>query len=264
MANLYQKALEKVWKTYAEDVGKSLIHLGALGWFLSAAAQVTMIAKNNDISKKEKEFLIPQEIADGVINVGLYYTICQGIKKGCESLLENGHFMTQKSFKTIMQMKQSPNSVQDFIKAQSELFRFNGLLKGKKNKGLGNLSSFYKGFINIVENLYDKDKNKASRRYNRIFKEAFGYYLEENNIEKTRVFVNRAFKDYKLFKNGMGIVAAVGASVLSCNIITPITRNITANHFQKKSLDKNKKNLPQVQPKPYVLPVSKTYNGFKI
>lgn len=262
MANLWQMGLEKAWKTYAEDVGKSLIHLGALGWFLSAAAQVTMIAKNDDISRKEKEFLIPQEIADGVINVGLYYTICQGIKKGCESLLEKGHFMTQKSFKTIMQLKQSPNSVQDFIKAQSELFRFKGLLKGNKNKGLGNLSSFYKGFINLIDRLYVEDRGII--KYNEIFKQAFGYYLEQKNIEKTRVFVNRAFKDYNLFKNGMGIVAAVGASVLSCNIITPITRNMTANYFQKKSIDKNKKNLPQVPPKPYVLPVSKTYNGFKI
>ena len=70
MANPLQSILSKIWHKYAEDVGISLIHLGALGWFLSSAAQLAMIITNKDIDKKEKQFLIPQEASDGAINSG--------------------------------------------------------------------------------------------------------------------------------------------------------------------------------------------------
>ena len=110
IVNPYNTLLSKIFNYYAQDVGKSLIHLGALGWFLSAAAQLTMIYRNKDIDKKEKQFLLPQETADGVINVALYYTICQGIKYGCEQLLERGHVFTQRSMDTILALKPIPTS----------------------------------------------------------------------------------------------------------------------------------------------------------
>lgn len=100
-ASGFQNLIEKVWGQYGDDVGKSLIHLGAVGWFFSAVAQIGMIATNKDIEKKEKKFLIPQEIADGVINVGLYYSICQAIKYIGDSLAENSVIMTQTTGKTI-------------------------------------------------------------------------------------------------------------------------------------------------------------------
>ena len=48
-ASGFQNLIEKVWGQYGDDVGKSLIHLGAVGWFFSAVAQIGMIATNKDI-----------------------------------------------------------------------------------------------------------------------------------------------------------------------------------------------------------------------
>ena len=54
--------------------------LGINLWFSPLCLLVFAIAINDKISPKEKMFLIPQEIADGMVNVGLYYSICQIIK----------------------------------------------------------------------------------------------------------------------------------------------------------------------------------------
>lgn len=262
-------ALEKIWKAYSEDIGRSLIHLGALGWLLSAAAQVTMIAKNKDIDKKEKQFLIPQEIADGVINVGLYYTICKGIKKGCEMMLENGVIMTKKSFDTIMQIKQSSQSVKDFVRGTTEYFYHSGLLK-KKNS-VGRLTDFYTTLVNLL----DKKTNSFDDilKHNETLRETFGYYVDIVNKNKTKKFINRALKNFKCYKNGIGVVAAVGASVLACNVITPIGRNITANMFQSDAKKRTAKNHPvqmsEVKKQSpnwdfYKNSSSTAYNGFKI
>lgn len=259
--NPYNSLLKKIWDYYAEDVGKSLIHLGAFGWFLSSAAQLGMIVRNKNIDKKEKQFLIPQEIADGVINVGLYYTICQAIKKGCEQLLERGVFMTKRTFDTIQALKTTPNSNSDFIKAMSEFFVRHRLVKNSE----GNLSDFYKGAINLL-NKTEKEREKIlSSSKNRMLWPVFGLAHTTKRTKQMRNMLNLGLKEYTLFKNGVGVIGAVGASILACNIITPITRNLTANIYQKKALKRNEiaKNANHFQIG-YKLPVSNTYSKFKI
>ncbi len=44
-------------------------------WGASSTGQVISIAKNKKISEKEKHFLIPQEIANGILNVSFFWTI---------------------------------------------------------------------------------------------------------------------------------------------------------------------------------------------
>ena len=94
-SSLFQKSLTKIWDTYSKDVGKSLIHLGAVGWIFGALAQIGALAFNKKIDKEEKNFLFPQEIADGIINVGLYYTICQGIKSFADKCVDKGKFIPE-------------------------------------------------------------------------------------------------------------------------------------------------------------------------
>lgn len=261
MVNPYNTLLKKIWHYYAEDVGKSLIHLGALGWLLSATAQITMIAKNKDIDKKEKQFLVPQEFADGAINVGLYYTICQAIKKGCEQILESGRVCTQKTFKTILQLKPTPNSAGDYIKGMSEIFISSGLVK--KKKSVGALTDFYNGAIALLGK-QESVRKKILERYPAL-KSTFEPIIAADKLKQTKRFLNRGLKDYTLFKNGVGVTAAVGASVLACNLITPVTRNYSASVYQKRALkrqqkeERNKHVLPA-----YQLPVPNTFNGFKI
>ena len=68
---LIQKFNADVFNKYSVDSGKMLIHMGALGWVFSSLAQIGVVATDKNISKKDKKFLVPQEICDGVTNVGL-------------------------------------------------------------------------------------------------------------------------------------------------------------------------------------------------
>ena len=259
---LYNNWLTRIWNGYAEDVGRSLIHLGALGWLLSSTAQATMIATNKNIDKKEKQFLLPQEISDGVINVTLYYTICQAIKKGTDALLEKGVFLTKKSFDTIMKIKPCANSCSDYIKAMSEFFVNSGLIKKKKN--VGNLTNFYNGSIELLSKPLKTQEKIIAR--NPILQSTFLPLIEQNKTKPVKKLLNGALKEYSAYKNGVGIMSAVGASVLACSIITPLTRNYIANVYQKKRLEKEKIAINNNKTNKIYqnhLPVSDTYKLFR-
>lgn len=263
--NLFNSTINKLWNSqYADDVGVALIHLGAAGWVLSALAQIVMIAKNKDIDKKEKKFLIPQEIADGVINVGLYYTICQVIKNIADFSAENIHYMTKRTDEVIQLMNPDNRSASEFIKGFGSSFRALGLSKIKKQRQ--NLSSFFDGAINYLngKNIPENFKPKAD------FLRAFGNLANGKNLEQQIEYLESAQRNFKAFKNGVGVIAAVGASILACNLITPVARNITANYYQKKLLKRNgnikapaaKTQIPVMNY--YPIQKTNTFNAFKI
>jgi len=57
------------------------------------------------------------------------------------------------------------------------------------------------------------------------------------NIEDLACF--KDIKDeYRTFKNGVDVIASVGGSILSCNIVTPILRNQYASKKQKETIAK--------------------------
>lgn len=64
---------------YSDDTSNLFLHAGAIGWVLSSLAQTVAIAVNDKISPNKKRFLVPQEIADGIVNVGLFYTLTSSI-----------------------------------------------------------------------------------------------------------------------------------------------------------------------------------------
>ncbi|UKI40235.1 MAG: hypothetical protein L6V95_08385 [Candidatus Melainabacteria bacterium] len=68
--------MKKVKNFYTSNSQKvavtCFIWMGALGWFTSAIAQITALNLNKKIPKEEKGFLIKQEVADGVVNCGMY------------------------------------------------------------------------------------------------------------------------------------------------------------------------------------------------
>ncbi len=86
MANLGQKIIAN----FANDNAKFLFITAAIGWFLASAAQTFGIIVNKDIDKKDKKFLIPQEILDGAVNIGLYALITAPLIKNTEKLIDKG------------------------------------------------------------------------------------------------------------------------------------------------------------------------------
>ena len=86
MSNLVQKIYHK----YGENPGTMLVHTGAIGWILSSCAQIFAISINNKLSTEQKMFLIPQEAADGAVNIISFYTLTQGVKGIGSKLVKTG------------------------------------------------------------------------------------------------------------------------------------------------------------------------------
>lgn len=267
MSKIYNNILNKIWKRYAPDVGKSLIHLGALGWFLSSAAQLGMIISNKDIDKKEKQFLVPQEAADGCINVGLYYTICQAIKKGGDALLERGKIIAASTLETINSLKPDSNTMPKYLKAMSDAFEESSIIGNDNIKSSGRLNNFLNGSIEFLEKT--KEEQTRIMQNSGILRSTFEKVLEQSDGKELHNTLTQSLKDYSLFKNGVGVITAVGASILACNIITPLARNYTASLYQKRALKRQNK-LPKTENNKPVfynynqIPVSKTFSGFRI
>ena len=80
-------------KTYGNDPGKMLVHTGVIGWALSSMAQVFAIILNDKIPKKQKLFLIPQEIADACVNIMSFYVITQSCKAIALKVVNSGRWL---------------------------------------------------------------------------------------------------------------------------------------------------------------------------
>ena len=71
-SDVVQKVSQYMFDHYSKDNGKLLVHLGALGWVLGSAAQIGVVLGDKSIDKEQKRFLLPQEAADAVVNIGMY------------------------------------------------------------------------------------------------------------------------------------------------------------------------------------------------
>lgn len=253
--------IKAMWGGYSDDVGKALIHMGAAGWFFSALAQLGMIATNENIDKKEKRFLIPQEISDGVINVTLYYTISQGIKEFGEYVLEKGKLLTKSNADFIQKLNPTSSNLSKSLQELSQIFKKAKLINAKNTSGF---SSVIEGTINYLKG----EKTEAIEALNQLHPELvknIKNHFEQQSKELNINELKNILKSFNKFKNGIGVIMAVSGSIMSCNMITPICRNISANYFQKKLMN-HKKNIT---PKPhhtliYRYQLPNTFTNFRI
>lgn len=106
----FDRLLETMWNKFTQDPAKMLIITGTSGWALSSAAQIFALLFNDKISAKEKTFLIPQEMFDAIVNIGSFYLVTQGIKKGTAKLVSTGK-LTTKSIRTYLENSPFKDSV---------------------------------------------------------------------------------------------------------------------------------------------------------
>lgn len=94
-----------LYKHYGQESGKLIVHTGLITWTMATLAQVGAIVFNDKIPKEQKKFLIPQEIADGALNIVAFYTITNTLKTLGTRLVSTG--------------KWSNASIRNFIKNNS-------------------------------------------------------------------------------------------------------------------------------------------------
>lgn len=186
LRNIFEKGKKFLYKQFSEGGGNMLIWMGALGWFTSAVAQITALNLNKKIPKEEKGFLIKQEVADGVVNCGMYLGFTKLVQICVNLGVEKG--------------KITSDTIQPLVK------------KAAKDKNIDLAKYFVSGNV--------------------------------SNLLKDRV---GDLAKFKKFKNGIDILTNVIASVIACNIVTPLARNYIAAKWTNKYQPKNEINKPQVE-----------------
>lgn len=216
--NLFEKLKNNIFKAYSEDAGKMLLVTGTLAWITSSIAQLVGIARRKDIDKKQKVFLIPQEIADATINILSYFFVTLFIQNSAKRLVSKGKVLTSA-------IKQKC----------SEL----GISIQKK---IGDED------LNIGEKILDEVKKLENTiEINKRHNQGSDVYIKE--LESRRDKLNALYdKEYSPFESGMKVVGNVIGAVISSNIITPILRNPIASLKQKNAIIQDEKNKGQMLP----------------
>lgn len=84
-----------IYKKYSKNAGKMILHTGVITWTLSSLAQIGAIVYNDKIPKEQKKFLIPQEIADGLLNIAAFYIVTKSLKDIAGKLVSTGKWSNQ-------------------------------------------------------------------------------------------------------------------------------------------------------------------------
>lgn len=84
-----------IYKHYGQESGKMIVHAGVITWIISSVAQIVAIAANDKIPSRQKKFLVPQEIADGALNVLAFYMITNSLKNIAGKLVSTGKWSTK-------------------------------------------------------------------------------------------------------------------------------------------------------------------------
>ena len=99
--SIFKKPLDFIAKQSTFNTANILILLSAGGWLASSLAQVAGIYFNKNYTKEQKSFMIPQELADAVVNIGSFLLVTKSLKSLTSKMVETG--------------KLTPKSIQKFL-----------------------------------------------------------------------------------------------------------------------------------------------------
>lgn len=108
MSNPFKGILNWVAGHFRKDASKMLIWTGVAGWSLSSLAQIGAVLCNPKLSKEQKSFLVPQEMADAAVNIGAFFLITQVAKKSMSKLFSTGKF--------------APKTVREYMNRYKDLY----------------------------------------------------------------------------------------------------------------------------------------------
>lgn len=106
--NFFKAPLEWIYENFKKNTAKMLVMTGTIGWGLSSAAQIGAVMFNPKIPREQKNFLVPQEVLDAVVNVGSFFLVTQMTKKVISKLASTG--------------KIAPQKVRDFLNKNKDLY----------------------------------------------------------------------------------------------------------------------------------------------
>lgn len=230
--SLFERIKTSLFKSYSNDAGKMLLHTGALAWATSAVAQIVGIINNDKISKEQKKFLVPQEMADAVVNIFSFYMVTDSIQNFTKKLASSGKIITPE--------------IKEFCFKNGIKFE---KIKGEEDPDIGgailNKIKEYKSLktLNINEKNEKLNLGLSKEKLNLI----------DTEVKKLDTFYDRT---YSPFESGLKIIGNIAGAVLSSNIITPIIRNKFAANKQKQDIafDEKQTQIQSISPYTPVIP----------
>ncbi len=90
----WTKIKDYIYKKYGQESGKMIVHAGIITWATSSLAQIAAVAFNDKIPSEQKKFLVPQEIADGIVNIATFYLVTNSLKNIAGKLVSTGKWST--------------------------------------------------------------------------------------------------------------------------------------------------------------------------
>lgn len=96
MSNILNGAKNLISKC-AKNNAMFLFTTAAVGWVLASAAQTIGILTNKKIDKEDKKFLIPQELADGTMNILLYALVTTPLIALTKHAMKNNTMLSPKA-----------------------------------------------------------------------------------------------------------------------------------------------------------------------
>ncbi len=191
-----------IFKNYAKDSSKLLVHVGTGVTVIGASAQVGMLLADKDIEGHTKKYLVNQEIITSGCCIGLYYTICDGTRRLTNKILEQGKFLTEKIALSIASLNDENKNPK--VSQWKDVFTKDELKKGISNN---------------LEHIQDTKiyKNTADSLKPQLFE-----------------YSQKILESFRGFKNGVSVLAVLAASIFAGNIAGPVLGNIIASLPAKK------------------------------
>lgn len=132
--NFIVKRLNKLATAVANGkMGDLLIVTSAIGWLASSLAQIAGIAFNKTYSKEQKKYMITQELADALTNIGLYCSITKSCTWLSSKLVSSGK-LTTKGISEFLDKHGKAGRLGDFsfdVPSTIKEFDSDGKIKGK-------------------------------------------------------------------------------------------------------------------------------------
>lgn len=192
MKSLLTNTFEKICRLGMNNRADFLKITCVTGLILSCLAQTCAIIFNPKIEKKEKNFLIPQELADGVLNSGLFWFFTSNAsdiakklvltKKIMPTGLENIFKNFQQKGKNIQEMEKS---FLNFLEKSGDI---NAMKAGKTLLGGAGLIGMFLGSIISVNIITPLIRNKIASK------------IQQTRMNKLNIYDDKTFL-YNRLKN---------------------------------------------------------------
>ncbi len=191
-----------IFKNYAKDSSKLLVHVGAGVAVIATGAQVGMLMKDKKLEPKKKNFLVKQELMINSTFLALYYTACEAVRHLVNNSIEKGKILTESCAVAIANLKN--DKIIEPAKKWTNIFTKEELKKGISHnlENIENTDFFRKSIPEIQPK------------------------IKENSI--------KALEKFQSFKCGAGVLSVLTASVIAGNIVGVYLGNVIASKMAEK------------------------------